>query len=358
MLASRHCAQTPPIRRTTVPRVIRRERRASSRKVLSASRSSPLRSTPERLGGEPCGGETESRCRADASSIGSVSATLPDGLPLDVFTSQDKRWLEVHVERSGEPTSPRVLVASVPFALRASDAETLGGKPASAFLLAEPVFSAQPSQARSKTSTKSDPPLTTFNANQGLYPRRPRQRWQPRKLRDVSRVPSREFDRPGHDECRGITSTFRSTTSSARFTGFAVQNRNGSPNASSGMLFYDQNGALAMFQGFNNAGHEYRINNIAPGGAINFITGSTSRFLVANSGNIGIGVASPASEIRRRRRRQRQCWPSRARQHGSSRSDWIRELWCRRRGGESQHNGSRQHGSRRRSAGQCYVREL
>jgi hypothetical protein len=81
------------------------------------------------------------------------------------------------------------------------------------------------------------------------------------------------------------------------FTGLAVQNRNGSANASSGMLFYDQNGTLAQFQGFSNASHEYRINNIAPGASINFLTGSISRFAVAANGNIGIGTTTPATRL-------------------------------------------------------------
>ena len=72
------------------------------------------------------------------------------------------------------------------------------------------------------------------------------------------------------------------------FAGFAVQNRSGSPNASSGMLFLDQNGALAQFQGFSNVSHEYRINNVASGGSINFLIGSRSMFLVNNSGDISI----------------------------------------------------------------------
>ena len=55
-----------------------------------------------------------------------------------------------------------------------------------------------------------------------------------------------------------------------RLTGYAVQNLGNTATSYSGMLFYDQNGALGQFQGFNNVTHEYRINNIArvaPGGA-------------------------------------------------------------------------------------------
>jgi hypothetical protein len=81
------------------------------------------------------------------------------------------------------------------------------------------------------------------------------------------------------------------------FTGLAVQNRSASGNASSGMLFYDQNGALGQFQGFSNLTHEYRINNIAAGGSINFMLGSSSKFAVASNGNIGIGTTAPATKL-------------------------------------------------------------
>ena len=56
-----------------------------------------------------------------------------DGVPADLFTSNEARWLGIQVE--AEPEQPRVLLVSVPYALKAGDAETLGGKPLSAFLL-------------------------------------------------------------------------------------------------------------------------------------------------------------------------------------------------------------------------------
>jgi hypothetical protein len=71
-------------------------------------------------------------------------------------------------------------------------------------------------------------------------------------------------------------------------TGYAVQNTSAGAAAYAGMLFYDQNGALGQFQGFNNSTHEYRINNIAAGGSINFMIGSASKFLVANNGNVTV----------------------------------------------------------------------
>src|SRR4029079_16217862 len=78
------------------------------------------------------------------------------------------------------------------------------------------------------------------------------------------------------------------TDASGGVTGYAVQNKSGGANAYAGMLFFDQNGALGQFQGFNHATHEYRINNVAAGGSINFMIGSSSKFLVANSGNVSM----------------------------------------------------------------------
>src|SRR5262249_35205405 len=80
-------------------------------------------------------------------------------------------------------------------------------------------------------------------------------------------------------------------------TGYAVQNLGNTSASYSGMLFYDQNGNLGQFQGFNNSTHEYRINNVATGGSINFMLGSLSKFLVASSGNIGIANVAPADPL-------------------------------------------------------------
>jgi hypothetical protein len=64
-----------------------------------------------------------------------MGSTQNDGVPLDLLTGEP-RWLGVQFNRPGEVEQPSVLLASVPYALKSVDAETLGGKPASAYLLA------------------------------------------------------------------------------------------------------------------------------------------------------------------------------------------------------------------------------
>jgi hypothetical protein len=63
-----------------------------------------------------------------------LGSTRSTGLPQDVFVSGEARWLGIQAE--GQAEAPRVLLVAVPYALKAGDAETIGGLPASAFMLA------------------------------------------------------------------------------------------------------------------------------------------------------------------------------------------------------------------------------
>src|ERR1700722_10299004 len=65
-----------------------------------------------------------------------LGSTTVQGLPTSVFASGEARWLGV--QASGQAEQPRVLLLSVPYALKAGDADTLGGLPLSAFVLAQP----------------------------------------------------------------------------------------------------------------------------------------------------------------------------------------------------------------------------
>jgi trimeric autotransporter adhesin len=65
-----------------------------------------------------------------------LGSSQPDGLPAGLFNTGEARWLGVQVQSNGDPEQTRVSLVSVPYALKAADAETLGGKPASAYALA------------------------------------------------------------------------------------------------------------------------------------------------------------------------------------------------------------------------------
>ena len=87
-------------------------------------------------GGSPLWVETQS---LTLDSLGHYTALLgansPEGLPLDLFTSGKALWLGVQPQLAGQPEQPRVLLVAVPYALKSSDADTLGGLPASAYML-------------------------------------------------------------------------------------------------------------------------------------------------------------------------------------------------------------------------------
>jgi len=68
-----------------------------------------------------------------------LGSTKSEGLSLELFATGEPRWLGVQVNLAKEVEQPRVLLVSVPYALKAADAETLGGKPLSSFVLASPT---------------------------------------------------------------------------------------------------------------------------------------------------------------------------------------------------------------------------
>jgi len=62
-----------------------------------------------------------------------LGSTKAKGIPADLFSTQEQRWPGVQVQ--GEPEQPRVLLMSVPYAMKAGNSETVDGLPPSAFML-------------------------------------------------------------------------------------------------------------------------------------------------------------------------------------------------------------------------------
>ena len=104
-------------------------------KALSGTQGVTFLLYAEENGGAPLWMETQN-VEADKNGHYSVmlGAAKAKGLPADVFVTGEARWLAVQVSDQAE--QPRTLLVSVPYAMKAGDAETLGGKPASAFMAA------------------------------------------------------------------------------------------------------------------------------------------------------------------------------------------------------------------------------
>jgi hypothetical protein len=94
-----------------------------------------------------------------------LGASSASGVPLTAFTAGDSRWLEVQI--AGQKPGARVLLTSVPYAIKAADAATLGGLPASAFMLA----GAQTNETRAVvTPDASSNAVTTPGGTAGYLP--------------------------------------------------------------------------------------------------------------------------------------------------------------------------------------------
>ncbi len=89
-------------------------------------------------GDEPLWTEVQNNVQLDSLGHYSVQLgiTKPAGVPTTLFTTGEARWLGVQI--ADQPEQARVLLLSVPYALKAGDAATIGGLPPSAFVLAAP----------------------------------------------------------------------------------------------------------------------------------------------------------------------------------------------------------------------------
>jgi trimeric autotransporter adhesin len=137
LLGSLALAQSGDSSSAIVPRLVNYWGKAidSQGKVITGVAATTFSIYKEQYEGAPLWMETQN-VTADTKGNYTVQlgASSSEGLPLDLFTSGEARWLGVRV--NGGEEQPRVLLLSVPYALKAADAQTLGGLPSSAFQLA------------------------------------------------------------------------------------------------------------------------------------------------------------------------------------------------------------------------------
>jgi len=109
-------------------------------------------------GGEPLWSETQVNIQLDSTGHYSVQLgiTKPSGVPTALFTTGQARWLGVQIAQQSEQA--RVLLVSVPYALKAGDAQTIGGLPPSAFVLAAAPSGETPAYPAPVSSAALDVP--------------------------------------------------------------------------------------------------------------------------------------------------------------------------------------------------------
>src|SRR5580698_4393437 len=170
-LTSLTLAQTPAQTASALPRLVRfgGTVKDPNGKPLTGVVRITFAFYSEKTGGAPLWFETQS-VTADSTGhyVALLGSTKPEGLPADLFTSEQARWAVGQVEGQAEP--PRVLLVSAPYALKAGDAETIGGLPPSAFLLATPAAANAFSDSGSATPGASGGPFIFGSGTTGFVP--------------------------------------------------------------------------------------------------------------------------------------------------------------------------------------------
>jgi hypothetical protein len=266
----------------------------------------------EQSGGAPLWQEVQN-AEVDAEGRYSLlmGSTLNEGMPMELFASGEPRWLGVQVNRAGEVEQPRVLLVSVPYALKASDAETLGGRPASAYLLAE-----TPANVNSTTGTPTPTGSANTASTKAVKPRA-----NAGSVNFVGKfVDATNLGNSSIYDVNGAVGIGTTTPSAKlelsgntnpifRLNGaapgaaffFNSQTGTGQDRASMGVnAFFDGNWHLANTQEpswllqLRTAEDDFGILRAAPG-AVDFA--NHELFTVKSNGNVGIGTQTPASNL-------------------------------------------------------------
>jgi hypothetical protein len=222
----------------------------------------------EQEGGAPLWSETQNvEVEAQGSYSVVLGSTKNEGLPAELFASGEPRWLGVRLHLPGEIEQPRVLVASVPYALKASDADTLGGRPASSYLLAEPVVS---------------------------DPIRRESRWP----MVMDRVPEPRAN-------SGMANYIGMFTNSTDLVDSVMYQNNGSvglgtinPSVQGGVGLDIESGGQTGIRLKNTAARDFLLLSTGSGLFDIFDVGAQrDRFIIDGNGNTGIGTANPGAKL-------------------------------------------------------------
>ncbi len=130
--------QTQPTQPPGVPRLVKFSGvlKDASGSLLANTVGITFAIYSEQTGGAPLWEETQNVQFSQGRFAVFIGQNSSSGVPAELFASGQPRWLGVKALLPDETEQPRVLLASVPYALKAVDADTLGGLPASAFLQA------------------------------------------------------------------------------------------------------------------------------------------------------------------------------------------------------------------------------
>jgi hypothetical protein len=190
-----------------------------------------------------------------------LGSTTP--LPQDAFRDERARWLGVTVENNAQP---RVMLSAVPYALRAADAETLGGQPAADFVRAR-------ADGRLETSAGT---ITTASV-------------------EGSGVPGQlaKFSDP-----TTLSSSIISESATNRI-GVGLPDPTGAGVVDSVFTIrnYDNNTGLALLN--QSQARRFALNTLANGSFTFYdgVGGAWNQGIIQYNGNLGLGTSTPSTRI-------------------------------------------------------------
>ncbi|HZU27012.1 MAG TPA: tail fiber domain-containing protein [Bryobacteraceae bacterium] len=233
-----------------------------------------------------------------------LGAATADGLPLDLFASGGSLWLGALAQSRGAVEQARVLLVSVPYALKAADADTLGGKPASAFVTREAASATAGESVAAVSGTHSRETIGATAAIGGAGAAGYIPVWT-----DSADIGNSVLFQSGTRIGLGTTVPsydFDLYKSQNQDTVFEVRNPNTGSTARANLrLLSDQavfsmiagsaaNGGGLYFQGQGDTMMAFQQIANAP---MSFLTNGVERMRLLANGNVGIGTAAPAAKL-------------------------------------------------------------
>jgi hypothetical protein len=246
-------------------------------------------------GGVPLWTEQQNNVQLDSTGHYSVQLgiTKPNGMPTALFTNGEARWLGVQID--GQPEQPRVLLLSVPYALKAGDAATIGGLPPSAFVLAGsptgvdgsstttgsamPPADAPPAGSVTGSGTADYIPLWTSTSNIGNSVLFQSGAGKTAKLGINTITPASTLDVKGAATIRGLFSLPAGGTATAT-KGFNSQAEELTASA------FNSGSSKAVPQNFQWQAEPVGNNTGAPSGSLNLLFGQGTNKLAETGLNI------------------------------------------------------------------------
>ena len=222
-----------------------------------------------------------------------LGSTRNEGLPIELFNTAETRWLEVEVNGTKQA---RVQIASVPYAMMAENAQTLGGLPPSAYLRLTPESVSASSTTAKATNAANLPFRPQATAGTGGYLA---------LFTNTTDLGNSALFQNGNTVSIGGTTSLGAITlignaPGTDTAGMALYNAGGGSGASVSLDMYNTsfNGGIpqAKMKALDDGNYSDNLTFLLknPGAATNPLV---ERMRITSVGNVGIGTTTPGGKL-------------------------------------------------------------